>query len=169
VPWPQDEDKNPWWRLLADQDLSASGKPKMTVVGALPYGAREPIEKIHEKSLIIGRLDYVDSGEDRSFIVIEVMGELSRARAIDLLKAQNFTPLSIVTQLSPAGDSMTAHMVEVEGYVQDTDPRLTEVANMLADLNGKCIAIGGYPIPPVFRKGDTDPVTPASAKQKAAR
>jgi hypothetical protein len=157
VPWPADEDKSPWWLNLIHQEKEQDLLP-IIIAGALPYGSKKPFDQIGSKALILGRMEFNESGEDCSFIVIEVAGPLSRARVIDLLKEQDLKVLSIVTFSSPVEADKTAHLIEIDGYVIQGDNRLEKVTQKLEESAGICKPIGGYPVPPVFRAGDTDPI-----------
>lgn len=159
LPWPADDDKNPWWTLLAEQDQTMHAQQlPMRIIAALPFGRQQTFKSLEKRALVVGRMLYNASGDDNSFIAFSTATPISRARATDLLKEQNFKPLSVISN-SDQHSGATTHIVEVEGYVTGDDEGLGRINTKLEDAEGLCTLIGGYPVPPVLRAGDTDPVS----------
>ncbi len=156
VPWPQDIDSNPWWVTLLNQDSEISRK--MYVVCALPYGSKQSVDMIAQKSLVVAKIDYANSGQDRSFIIIEFENDVSRARVQDVFKEQGLELLSISSKDPQTTDGKSVHLVEVDDFIEEDDERLGKIEEAFEDSAARCTLIGGYPVPPVFPKGDTDPV-----------
>jgi chorismate mutase len=174
IPWPRDADpsnpseqtQNQWWLNLLHQDPNPESGHLMMIAGALPYGAKLPFDQVGRKALIVGRMEYNESGDDHSFIVVQVEGPLSRARVIDMLKEQGIKVTSIVTSSTPEENGRTAHLIEIETYVSKGDKRLAAIESKLEEHYGVCIPLGGYPVPPVFRAGDTDPIEIEKERKK---
>ena len=157
VPWPQDTNDDPWWLNLLHQESETVRK--MRIVCALPYGSRNALSLTAEKSLVVAKIDYAPSGEDHSFIAVESPHNISRSRVVDILKAQNLNVIGISAREKQAGLEASAYLAEVDDFVAEDDDRLKQVEKAGADQALRCIAIGGYPVPPVFPEGDTDPVS----------
>ncbi len=149
LPWPKDEERHPWWIHLFDQDSD------MKIVCALPYGGVEgALDDISNKALVVSKTDFMDSGEDRSFIVLEVDLNVSRGRIVDSLKALGFEPLAITTKKLEELQGRAIHLIEVDGFVKQDDERFEALADSFDGFNASCKAIGGYPVPPVYKKDD---------------
>ena len=158
LPWPIDEEAKPWWHSLVQQDqMNQPDKLPMRIIAGLPFGRSQEYTTLEHRALVVGRMHYNPSGDDNSFIAIAVQSPISRAKAIDLLKNQGFDPISIISNIDRATGS-AAHFVEVKGYVDPADERLPVIEEQLEENAGRCVMLGGYPIPPVLRAGDTDPV-----------
>jgi len=157
LPWPEDETQRPWWSALAHQEADSHSASRVRIVAALPHGAPVPITECYKKALVIGRIDYLPSGHDNSFVAIDVPQPLSRAKIIDIFKAQKIETLSIFTQVD-AALNITSHLVEIACYLDKEDAILQVINEVLEPVKGRCIRLGGYPVPPIFRAGDTNPV-----------
>ena len=147
LPWPQDGEKNPWWGYLVSQEPSE----RMRIVCALPYGsAEENFTNLIDKALVVSKTDFSASGMDHSFLALELDGNVSRARIVDGLKAFDLEPLSVHTRqdVPPAGRGL--HIVEVDDYIGENDERLKKIEKKFEESAGRCVSLGGYPVPPVF-------------------
>lgn len=144
VPWPNDNDEEPWWPHLANQ-----GEDKMRVVCALPYGqVKGHSDGAEDKALIISKISFASSGEDHSFIALDVDHNISRARIVDALKTLKLEPLSIHTK---AGPDNSLHLIEIDDYLAEDDERLADLPGKFEGGHVRCVPLGGYPVPPVFR------------------
>jgi chorismate mutase/prephenate dehydratase len=143
VPWPQDGDKAPWWPFLVNQK-----EDRMRIVTALPYGSSSALNTIRDRALIVSKTDFAPSGDDRSFIALEIDGAISRAKINDVFKSAGLELLSINTL--PSTGARTSHLIEVNGYIADNDSQLPRLDEKFGS-NAKCVAIGGYPVPPMFK------------------
>lgn len=140
LPWPADGEESPWWPFLAAQEV----RNPMRVTVGLPFGADRDFEKIIGKSLVVSRGDFTESGADQSFVVLSLSEPASRARIRDAFKAQGFAPLSLYNE-------KTLHLVELEGFVAQSDRRLRALEKLFEPMAGRCTVLGGYPMPPVYR------------------
>jgi chorismate mutase-like protein len=145
LPWPSDQEQNPWWVHLFFQD------EKMRIVCALPYGSEEGVSRdVNDRALVISKIDFTASGSDHSFIVIEAEHSVSRARIVEAMEALKLKPLSLNTKAQPGGN--TLHLVEVDDYFTDDDKRLDQIRKRFEGYYMRCAVLGGYPVPPVYKK-----------------
>ncbi len=146
VPWPQDGAENPWWIYLNSQEQNA---PRVVV--RLPYGDIEGIPTGTENmALIVSNIAYDETGDDMSFLALEIDQSVSRARIVDKAKKAGLVPVSLNSRKCPNQSMPTMHLLEVEGYVDSSDSRLQEILADLEDPYGRIACIGGYPKPPIF-------------------
>ncbi|MCK6441210.1 MAG: chorismate mutase [Elstera cyanobacteriorum] len=137
LPWPQEGDSDPWWQYVQQAD---DHTPR--IVARLPaYGAANG-----PSALVIARAPLEASGEDRSFLVVETLKEISRTRLLSRVGAAGFTVDWITDQLDKPG-LPGLHLIEVEGFVTETDPRLLALHRDNPEEIGQPRVIGGYPMP----------------------
>ncbi len=144
LPWPEDTDKAPWWYYLAD-DL---GEKPMRIVGRVPLGDRNhEAPDSRNQALVVARLSFEESGEDRSFLALILEKPVSRSLIVEKAKALNLTARSLH---SFKGEGLMAHLLEVDDFMAADDKRLKELLDSLDSLEGRCVYLGGYPVPPVY-------------------
>ncbi len=169
VPWPEDGDENPWWSYILDQDTQ-----KMRIVCALPYGCEEKDKSNSEsRALVVSKTDFLESGDDCSFIVVQIDPSVSRARIFDVLKELKAEPRSIHTKSGVSTGAPSLHMVEVHKFMDKGNECLRKLEKKFEEQQARCYAIGGYPVPPVYKplkiKTTKATVVPkASSSPKAA-
>lgn len=147
VPWPEDEQKRPWWLSLLSED---SADRPMRIVGRLPFGDRTREKRnTADMALVIARALYESSGDDRSFIALDIDSGTSRARIVEKAAAAGLPALSIYSYTGTDAGK-TLHLIEVDGFVAADDEKLPEILKSLDQSAGLCRCIGGYPVPPVY-------------------
>jgi hypothetical protein len=153
MPWPQDGEATAWWPFLINQK-----EDRMRIVSALPYGTYDkPFNMIQDRALIVSKTDFAPSGEDHSFLALEIAPSVSRARIVDVFKSVGLELLTLNTRPGAGAGGKNLHFIEVNNYVSEKDSQLGMVEEKFNDAEARCIALGGYPVPPVFKIGK--PVT----------
>lgn len=151
VPWPQDGEQAPWWPFLLNQK-----EDRMRIVCALPYGSKESqMSAIRDRALVISKTDFAPSGEDHSFVALEIDGAVSRAKIQETFKSADLELTAINTLPGGAG-GRTLHFVEVNEYISEKDTQLERIAEKFNGQNARCVSLGGYPLPPVFSAAKTE-------------
>lgn len=146
VPWPENEAESPWWRLLFED----TGERPMRIMARLPFGDRNRNDANPEfRALVVARVRYEPSGQDRSFIALRIGQEASRARVVDRVKALDMPVRSAFTVAMKASQE-TMHLLEIDGYTATDDARLADLPRALDYPGGRCLCLGGYPVPPVY-------------------
>lgn len=145
LPWPADQEEKSWWRYLLNDD---SSKP-MRIVARLPLGNRKRTDENPEhRALVVARLEFCESGLDRSFIALEAGQDISRARLADKAREIGHEPLGLFS--ARGRDKNTLHLLEVEGYIGPGDRKLENLLQALDCADSRIRAVGGYPVPPVY-------------------
>ncbi|MCB1531449.1 MAG: chorismate mutase [Alphaproteobacteria bacterium] len=145
LPWPQDNEEPAWWTYLMDPDSD------IKIVCVLPYGTIEnKPEDTAEKAVVISKIGFNPSGEDHSFIAMEIDRSVSRGRIVDALKALSFDPLSVTSLTHADAQGHSMHLVEADDYLADDDERLTAFCQSFEGLDVRVKVLGGYPVPPVL-------------------
>ena len=133
LPLPTVEDAEPWWRLIARGATPGAAVPR--IVARLPFAPGSPPA---QEGLVVSLAPHQPSGSDRSYLVIETDGEVSRSTLKKRLAAAGLEALD----MQSAGGQQ---LVEVEGFVAPESDALAAVAG--AEGIARALAIGGYAIP----------------------
>jgi chorismate mutase len=154
MPWPHDGEQTAWWPFLINQKES-----RMRIVSALPYGTGErQFNTIQDRALVVSRTDFAPSGEDHSFLALEIAPSVSRARIVDVFKSAGLELLTLNTRQGEGIGGKNLHFIEVNNYVAEDDSQRALIEERFSDAEGRCVALGGYPVPPVFKNSKIIPV-----------
>ncbi len=115
LPQPRWEDESPWWPQL----LSAAPDTPH-IVARLPFTGPGPLGI---EALVIARAPAGKTGDDRSVLAVETAAELSRSAFTAALNDAGM-PFRGLWDARALGDTGHVHLVEVQDYVDRTDPRL---------------------------------------------
>jgi chorismate mutase-like protein len=142
VPYPAEDDGDPWWRFLVSSDPRT---PR--VVARLPFGGRGNARGEDRDALAIALMAPEPTGDDRSLLGIELGVDLSRGRLKDALEAVGLRPVGFCTwhARDPGGPSV--HLVEIADFVDLRDARLAAFVERMGDVPVRINTIGGYAVP----------------------
>ncbi|MFC7335531.1 chorismate mutase [Rhodocista pekingensis] len=139
LPWPEDDDPDPWWRYLFTADAKS---PR--IIARLPFLARAGREEV--EAMAIAALPLEETGDDRTLLGIELREDMSRGRLKDSLEAAGLPPLQLRTFHLPGGAG-SVHLTEVEAFVGPDDPRLVALYQRLGEALVRLLPIGTYATP----------------------
>ncbi|SMH47535.1 chorismate mutase [Azospirillum agricola] len=154
VPYPAEDDNDPWWRFLVSADAN---RPR--VVARLPFGGRGNARGENRDALAIAVAAHEPTGDDRTLLSIEIGGDLSRGRLKDMLEACGLPPVGFCSWHSGGGHSSgghaggghhggpSIHLVEIADFVDPADPRLTALVERSGDIPVRVNTVGGYAVP----------------------
>ncbi len=152
VPFPFEDDTDPWWRFITGDD---SKTPH--VVARLPFFGRGNGRGEDRDALVIALVpheptaaDVTERQLDRSLVRIELGEDVSRARLKETLDAAGLPVINFSSWLSRPG-SAPVHLVEIAGFVASGDPRLAVCAERLAPVPVRLNTVGGYAVPLTLR------------------
>jgi chorismate mutase/prephenate dehydratase len=139
LPMPQEGEIDPWWRHLLSKDEDA---PR--VVARLPFGARGNARSEGTDALAIGRGLQQETGRDRVLLAAESSADISRGRIFRILSS-----LGLVCTFFASYEyaSSVLNLIEVEGFVPISDPRLDSFRVQLGGALHRLLPFGGYAIP----------------------
>jgi chorismate mutase / prephenate dehydratase len=126
-----------WWTALLHKD-----DPRIYVIARLPFWAPRPEGAPRVQALLVGSVPPDPSGDDRSLLGLEMAVDVSRARLGQALAAAGFDAGTTILRRDP-GDSVAQVLVDVAGFVTESDPRL---ATLTAVLHPP-IVLGAYAVP----------------------
>ncbi|WP_029006972.1 chorismate mutase [Azospirillum halopraeferens] len=142
VPYPAEDDSDPWWRFLANGDART---PR--VVARLPFGGRGNARGEDRDALVIAHVPHEPTGDDRTLLSIELGQDLSRGRLKDALEACGLPPTGFCTWHARDTGNPSLHLVEIADYIDQQDPRPRAVVDRLADMPVRINTLGGYAVP----------------------
>ncbi len=159
VPWPEEEDEQPWWTYLA-----TGTQDEMKIIVGLPYGKDPANPNPDFRALVVSRAGFDSSGDDNSFLLIQCAPSVSRARLVDVAKKAGISAIGLFSKRNSSGAGPTIHLMEVEDFFEKGDQRLDTLLDGLEDNGASVVCIGGYPVPPSYERS----IKPAAAVSKKA-
>ncbi|MCC6717914.1 MAG: chorismate mutase [Acetobacteraceae bacterium] len=135
LPLPAEGDTTAWWTALLHRD-----DPRIHVIARLPFWAPRPEGAPQVQALVVAAVAPDASARDRSLIGLELHEDASRARLTAALTAAGLAPLATILRRDPAA---TLALVEVEGLVGETDPRLARLDGVARPP----VVLGAYAVP----------------------
>ena len=139
LPVPQDGDSDPWWMHLLSPDADT---PR--VIGRLPFGPRGNARSTTDDALAIGYGPQQPSSADRTLLATENAVDISHGRFATAFSAVGMT-CTLIASCGQSGATNT--LIEIEGFVTLSDPRVVKLRDRLgADLH-RLLAIGSYAVP----------------------
>jgi chorismate mutase/prephenate dehydratase len=139
LPMPQEGAADPWWRHLLSKDENA---PR--VVARLPFGARGNARSDSADALAIGRGAQQETGADRTLLMTESAADISRGRIFRILSSLG---LDCTFYASYEHSGGAVNLIEIEGFVRISDPRLDSFRGQLGDALHRMLPFGGYAVP----------------------
>ena len=139
LPMPQEGETDPWWRHLLSKDEDA---PR--VVARLPFGGRGNARTDGAGALAIGRGVQQETGQDRVLVAAESSTDISRGRIL-----RTISSLGLVCTFFASYEhaDSAVNLIEIEGFVPITDPRLDSFRNQLGGALHRLLPFGGYAVP----------------------
>jgi chorismate mutase/prephenate dehydratase len=142
LPLPDSNDTQPWWPMLLGHDAK---RPR--VVARLPFGSGETVRGAPLEALAVAPIPVEPTGHDRTLLVIEATGQMSRSALAAKIEAAGFETAVIQSWHPPSEQAIWLHLVDVEGYVTDEDPKLTRLATRIGKTLRQIWPVGGYAMP----------------------
>jgi chorismate mutase / prephenate dehydratase len=139
LPMPQEGETDPWWRHLLSKDEDA---PR--VVARLPFGGRGNARTDGAGALAIGRGVQQETGQDRVLVAAESSTDISRGRIL-----RTISSLGLVCTFFASYEhaDSAVNLIEIEGFVPITDPRLDSFRKQLGGALHRLLPFGGYAVP----------------------
>ena len=132
-----DDTQGGWWPWLA-----SNGQLRLYVIAKIPFWTRRAEGLPMGEAYVVAAVPPDASGADRGLIMLSFNAEVSRTKMIEQVAAAGFEPGPLWVKRLP-GDSRMLALVEVDGLVEEGDPRLAAIAG----LDGAPQIIGGYALP----------------------
>ena len=135
-----------WWRNLAIGPVAGDQQaPK--VVGMLPFFGPGNARARNIDAMVIARLEPEASGDDQTWIVLEISQDLSIERLRGYLDGAGFEGRFLGKQPEAGPPNRWSHLIEVAGFYEATDTKLGRLADALGDAHSQTWVIGAYATP----------------------
>jgi chorismate mutase / prephenate dehydratase len=138
LPMPSEDETDPWWRQLMSRD---AGAPR--IISRLPFAGRGNARPGRD-AVAIACQPVEPNSCDRSFIVVEVPAQISRARLQACLNAAGFQCDLLIAW---ASDGLCLALAELHGAVAPDDIRLNDLSAQLGEPIDRVSHLGGYAEP----------------------
>ncbi len=142
LPVPQRNEADPWW-----PHLTSPGESTPKIIARLPFAGNSGGRGGAMEALVICTAIQEPSGRDRTYLTIEIAGNLSLDRLSDALNAADLLPLFISARQQENQPGILLFLAEVDGFVLENDRRLEQLGEILKDSNPHIRSIGSYGIP----------------------
>ena len=133
-PWGDSPDSSWWTALMGTRN-------PLSVIGKLPFWTQRPEGTPVGEAYVVSAMRPDASGADRGLIALELAADISRTRITGNLNQAGIVPGAI--WLKRVSDADMLALVEVDGLVNDDDPRLELITGLLARPS----VIGGFAVP----------------------
>ena len=139
LPMPAEEETQgeAWWTALLHRD-----EPRIHVVARLPFWRPRSEGAPRVQALVVSAAAPDPSRDDRSLIGLEVSDTMSRARLSTILTTAGLSASNTILRRVP-GSPVAHALVDVAGFVTESDPRLAG----LPDLLRPAVVLGAYAVP----------------------
>ena len=143
LPMPQIDEADPWWPLLSN----VSGVRQVRVVARLPFASGGNGRGGQSEALLVADITPVETGEDRSYLIIECAEPISRSRLTGPLSSAGLTLTALVTlPKSAATTGRELFLLEIDGFTTADDSRIAKFLEDNVEFSMACV-VGGYAVP----------------------
>ncbi len=142
MPAPQDGEAAPWWATLID-----TSPQRLRVILRLPFTVSGDAHLSDGAMAIAVDPRPEPSGDDRSLLAVRFGRDISRASVAAAFAKYDMPPTGLASQVLAKDAPAQMVLVEVEGYVTETDPRLEAIVGGSREGIEAIHHLGAYPAP----------------------
>ncbi len=143
LPWPADGEQGGasgshrhWWPGLLD-----FGENRPRVIARLPFAGSGNARDLQGGGVAVALADPTPTGDDHSLLVLRTDELLSRG------SVQGLAKVSAIDAQVVASHDGTQYLLDVGGFVDESDPRTAELLKALAPATVDLAVLGAYPTP----------------------
>jgi chorismate mutase / prephenate dehydratase len=146
LPIPEEDDRDPWWRSIVSNDEST---PR--ILARLPFAGRGNARSEGGDALVVGSGALESTGDDRSLVVVETHGDISRARIFAELGIANLACTFFASVESGPGTKL--NLLEINGFVPADDGRIARFSAHVGLAVVRVVMLGSYAAPLALGNG----------------
>ena len=140
LPLPEADSGMPWWPALA-----RVGKATPKIIARLPFAALDGGRGDSPQAVVVSLAEPEESGDDRSYLIVELDEAVSRGALKTLLSDAGFEVRDI--QASVDSPDRTLHLAEVAGFLSGDDKRIAALLLAEADTVKHAWSVGSFAVP----------------------
>jgi chorismate mutase len=143
LPEPQDEEKEPWWPMLASE---ARGGNVPRIIWRLPFFA-SPSGRFEELgALVVYCMRAERSGQDVTVAAFDCDLDVSRGRLLEALEGVGLSGRVVTTHQGEMAKGRL-HLVLIDDFVAEDDDRLVQLTEAMDENLYRAVVLGAYPEP----------------------
>jgi chorismate mutase len=140
MPWPEPQLDTPWWYYLYRNEQA-----NMQVIQHLPFFQHDIHNHMSQRALVVARLEFGNSGDDTSLVVLDLSETVSRTRIMERLGDNGHALTNIYSCMHPDQPGRSLNLLELREYVAP-GTGLGDMAGLFKDGQARSVSIGGYPV-----------------------
>lgn len=144
LPLPASE-PHPWWA-----DLLLAASPAARIVARLPFVELRNAARPLRSALVVAATEFQPSGEDHSYLGLVTIRSGSVRGLLGKMTGAGLTPVFHADTPHPADQDSWLHIVEVEGFVPENDPRASALIAQSGGEVRRVVPMGGFAVPLVL-------------------
>ncbi len=152
LPVPRLDDEEPWWPHLTNQGQGQDGQGSLRIIAKLPFA---PSSRANMpggnggalEALVIAALEPEPSGEDHSYLVVDMNRELTSGAMVEALSSAGLTGAPVARWHDRHPPERWLHLLHCESYLAPGDGMLGQLAEGLNLKPAQIIPIGDYAVP----------------------
>ena len=141
LPLPDETVTELWWPALI-----GNTKPRMQVIARLPFAGPGAGRGGEVEAFAVAPVSPEPTGDDRSLLAVETNSSVSRTQLSTKLANAGLTMRAYWDMRSFTPEARV-HLVEVDGFVTDTDPQVVQLGRSNDESVRDARCIGAYPTP----------------------
>ena len=142
LPLPVRDEKQPWWPHLVSEEADAP-----QIVARLPFAGHGNSRGGVLEALVIGRIAFEPTGRDRTFLAIEVEGQISLSSLGPVLAGAGLAPAFTAFWSPEHTPGACLYLAEVDDFVAAKDRRIPRLVQALDAPVRRVLILGGYAVP----------------------
>ena len=149
LPEPRLDDEEPWWRHLAAQGIASGATQSPKIIAKLPFapGGGTGAGGLGLEALVIAPLEQENSGDDRSYLVLDLDRELTTQTLRDGLRDVGIAASLVARWHDQHPPERWLHLLLAECYLAPDEEKLDLLAERLGIVPGQVVQVGGYAAP----------------------
>lgn len=142
LPLPQEQDANPWWRYLV-----SDRRDRPRIVARLPFLEKPANGREVPEALVVGRMAPEETGDDRSFLVLQAGEHISRSRINSALDEAELVSHFYGAWRDDEHPKAWHHLIELTGHHDGRSGPVRRLVKGFEPNIDKVYALGGYAVP----------------------
>jgi chorismate mutase len=151
LPLPAPEDSDPWWQhLLVQPNSTAGGSGAPQIIAKLPFWTPAGDNGNSETAVVIAMMAPDPSGRDRTFLAIDLAGEVSANRLTSALGAAGIDAALAARWHETAAPERWVNLIDMAGFADADDARFSALTDALEVPVNQILRLGCFAAPSVI-------------------